>query len=47
MMINVENIRQSSALGLIIRQNEPKNLEAPFDQFDSYSSPGRLFRVTR
>jgi DMSO/TMAO reductase YedYZ molybdopterin-dependent catalytic subunit len=36
---------QSSSAGLIIRQNEPKNLEAPFDQFDSYLTPTELFYI--
>src|SRR3954467_386862 len=35
---------QSSA-GLIIRQKEPKNLEAPFDRIDSYLTPAELFYI--
>src|SRR5690242_4843643 len=31
--------------GLIIRQKEPKNLEAPFDQIDSYLTPSELFYI--
>src|ERR1700744_1977861 len=34
-----------SSSGLIIRQMEPKNLEAPFDQFDSYLTPTELFYI--
>jgi hypothetical protein len=32
----VDNAAQYSSAGLIIRQKEPKNLEAPFDRIDSY-----------
>jgi hypothetical protein len=32
----INNARQSSSKGLIIRQKEPKNLETPFDQIDSH-----------
>jgi len=31
--------------GLIIRQKEPKNLEAPFDRIDSYLTPTELFYI--
>ena len=31
--------------GLIIRQREPKNLEAPFDRIDSYLTPPELFYI--
>jgi len=31
--------RQSSSIGLIIRQKEPNNLETPFDQVDSFLTP--------
>jgi DMSO/TMAO reductase YedYZ molybdopterin-dependent catalytic subunit len=34
-----------SSSGMIIRQMEPKNLEAPFDQFDSYLTPTELFYI--
>jgi DMSO/TMAO reductase YedYZ molybdopterin-dependent catalytic subunit len=34
-----------SSSGLIIRQMEPKNLEAPFDQFDSYLTPTEQFYI--
>ena len=32
-------------VGLIIRQKEPKNLEAPFDRIDSYLTPTELFYI--
>ena len=31
--------------GLITRQKEPKNLEAPFDRIDSYLTPTELFYI--
>jgi hypothetical protein len=31
----VDNTAKLSSAGLIIRQKEPKNLEAPFDRIDS------------
>lgn len=31
--------------GLIIRQEEPKNLESPIDQIDSYLTPAELFYI--
>lgn len=31
--------------GLIIRQKEPKNLEAPFDRLDSYLTPTEPFYI--
>src|SRR5260221_1852381 len=34
-----------SSAGLIIRQKEPKNLEAPFDRIDSYLTPAELFYI--
>jgi DMSO/TMAO reductase YedYZ molybdopterin-dependent catalytic subunit len=34
-----------SSAGLIIRQNEPRNLEAPFDRIDSYITPTELFYI--
>src|SRR5260370_34142988 len=34
-----------SSAGLIIRQKEPKNLEAPFDRIDSYVTPTELFYI--
>lgn len=41
----VDNTAQSSSAGLIIRQKEPKNLEAPFDRIDSYLTPMELFYI--
>src|SRR4030081_459117 len=43
----VDNINQFSSAGLIIRQKEPKNLEAPFDRIDSYLTPTELFYIRR
>src|SRR5205085_5187370 len=40
----VDHTPHSSA-GLIIRQKEPKNLEAPFDRLDSYLTPTELFYI--
>jgi len=37
--------RQSSSIGLIIREKEPKNLETPFDRVDSFLTPTELFYV--
>jgi DMSO/TMAO reductase YedYZ molybdopterin-dependent catalytic subunit len=34
-----------SSAGLIIRQKEPKNLEAPFDLIDTYLTPTELFYI--
>src|SRR5260370_31506562 len=34
-----------ASAGLIIRQKEPKNLEAPFDRIDSYLSATELFYI--
>jgi DMSO/TMAO reductase YedYZ molybdopterin-dependent catalytic subunit len=34
-----------SSGGLIIRQKEPKNFEAPFDRIDSYLTPTELFYI--
>ena len=34
-----------SSAGLIIRQKEPKNLETPLDQIDSYITPAGLFYI--
>src|SRR6266480_3343696 len=41
----VEHTNQFFSAGLIIRQKEPKNLEAPFDQIDSYLTPTELFYI--
>ena len=37
--------RQSSSVGLIIRQKLPSNLETPFDQLDSFITPVELFYI--
>src|SRR4051794_2685241 len=36
---------QAYSAGLIIRQKEPRNLETPFDQVDSYLTPPELFYI--
>jgi DMSO/TMAO reductase YedYZ molybdopterin-dependent catalytic subunit len=41
----VDNTAQLSSAGLIIRQKEPRNLESPFDQIDSYLTPTALFYI--
>src|SRR3981189_1545753 len=41
----VDNTIQFPSAGLIIRQKEPKNLEAPFDRIDSYLTPTKLFYI--
>src|SRR5712664_494451 len=41
----IKKARQSSSMGLIIRQKEPTNLETPFDQVDSYLTPTELFYI--
>jgi DMSO/TMAO reductase YedYZ molybdopterin-dependent catalytic subunit len=41
----MDHTSQFSAAGLIIRQKEPRNLEAPFDQIDSYLTPTELFYI--
>src|SRR5260370_7291681 len=41
----VDNTAQLSSAGLIIRQKEPRNLESPFDQIDSYLTPTELFYI--
>jgi DMSO/TMAO reductase YedYZ molybdopterin-dependent catalytic subunit len=41
---NEPTLRRSIG-GLIIRQNEPRNLEAPFAQADSYLTPTALFYI--
>src|ERR1700704_2107832 len=41
----IKKARQSSSLGLIIRQKEPTNLETPFDQVDSFLTPMELFYI--
>src|SRR5437870_1090726 len=37
--------RVRSVGGLIIRQTEPRNLETPFDQLESYLPPTELFYI--
>ena len=41
----VDNSAELSSAGMIIRQKEPKNLEAPFDRIDSYLTPTELFYI--
>jgi DMSO/TMAO reductase YedYZ molybdopterin-dependent catalytic subunit len=41
----VDTTNQFLSAGLVIRQKEPKNLEAPFDQIDSYLTPSELFYI--
>src|ERR1700692_4410877 len=41
----VDNAIQFPSAGLTIRQKEPKNLEASFDQIDSYLTPTGLFYI--
>ena len=40
-----KDARKSSSNGLIIRQHDPKNLETPFDQLDSFLTPTELFYI--
>jgi DMSO/TMAO reductase YedYZ molybdopterin-dependent catalytic subunit len=41
----INNGRQASSLGLIIRQKEPNNLETPVDRVDSFLTATELFYV--
>src|ERR1700745_2588566 len=41
----VDDTAPFSSAGLIIRQKEPRNLEAPFDRIDSYLTPTELFYI--
>jgi Oxidoreductase molybdopterin binding domain len=41
----IAKTRQSSSMGLIIRQKEPPNLETPLDQLDSFLTPMELFYI--
>src|SRR6266404_5853632 len=41
----IKKARQSSSMGLIIRQKEPPNLETSFDQLDSFLTPTELFYI--
>jgi DMSO/TMAO reductase YedYZ molybdopterin-dependent catalytic subunit len=36
---------QPSSMGLVIREKEPKNLETPFGQVDSFLTPTELFYI--
>jgi DMSO/TMAO reductase YedYZ molybdopterin-dependent catalytic subunit len=40
-----DDTARSRSTGLIIRQKEPRNLEAPFDRIDSYLTPTELFYI--
>ena len=42
---DLDNTAPFSSAGLIIRQKEPKNLEAPFDRIASYLTPTELFYI--
>src|SRR3989442_1760380 len=42
---DLDNTAPFSSAGLIIRQKEPRNLESPFDQIDSYLTPTELFYI--
>src|ERR1700737_2536631 len=41
----INKANQSSSIGLIIRQKEPKVLETPVDRVDSFLTPTQLFYV--
>jgi DMSO/TMAO reductase YedYZ molybdopterin-dependent catalytic subunit len=41
----LDNTAPFASAGLIIRQKEPRNLEAPFDRIDSYLTPTELFYI--
>jgi DMSO/TMAO reductase YedYZ molybdopterin-dependent catalytic subunit len=41
----IKKARQSSSMGLIIRQKEPTNLETPFAQVYSFLTPTELFYI--
>jgi DMSO/TMAO reductase YedYZ molybdopterin-dependent catalytic subunit len=41
----IDKANQPSAIGLIIRQKEPKVLETPLDRVDSFLTPTELFYV--
>src|ERR1700722_2869494 len=40
-----DTTKQFLSVGLVIRQKEPKNLESPFYQLDSYLTPSELFYI--
>src|SRR5712671_4373501 len=42
---DVADASRFASTGLIIRQQEPKNLESPFDRLDSYLTPTELFYI--
>ncbi len=42
---DTQKANQSSSIGLIIRQKEPKVLETPLDRVDSFLTPTELFYV--
>jgi len=42
---DVINKAHQPSAGLIIRQNEPRNLETPFDEVDSFLTPPELFYI--
>jgi DMSO/TMAO reductase YedYZ molybdopterin-dependent catalytic subunit len=42
---DADNAARLAWAGLIIRQAEPRNLESPFDQIDTYVTPTELFYI--
>jgi DMSO/TMAO reductase YedYZ molybdopterin-dependent catalytic subunit len=42
---HVDATNQLASAGLIIRQQEPRNLETPFDRIDQYLTPTELFYI--
>ncbi|MEA2981666.1 MAG: hypothetical protein QOF09_3489 [Alphaproteobacteria bacterium] len=42
---SLDKTARFSSAGMTIRQKEPKNLEAPFDQLNSYLTPAELFYI--
>ena len=42
---DADNTARLAWAGLIIRQAEPRNLEFPFDQIDTYITPTELFYI--
>ena len=44
-MLDQQNWYKIFPMGLITRQKEPKNLETPFDQVDSFLTPTELFYI--
>jgi hypothetical protein len=43
--VGMNKANQSSSIGLVIRQKEPKVLETPLDRVDSFLTPTELFYV--